>query len=208
MLVALSRETALATGLFTVNNKDLAKLLQGWSEHRNFARIEQFSAEASSVCEYLGGEQAPAERRDRLREFLNDNQSKEQPEEIFKRHFGFGFRHLSESWREWVREQGIGVFSPPRPFIQDRLLNQIIPLVNDRQATREDRITAIRTMGSEGYFVGTDILIGLLQSDDSIPREEVVWALEAISGMANGDDHNRWAAWWSGLASERRRTAK
>ena len=61
---------------------------------------------------------------------------------------------------------------------------------------------AIRNIGSEGYILGADALIGLLQGDDAIPREEVVWALEAISGMAYGDDKDRWAAWRSELPAE------
>jgi hypothetical protein len=32
--------------------------------------------------------------------------------------------------------------------------------------------------------------------------EEVVCALEAISGMAYGDDQDRWSAWWEGLPIE------
>ncbi len=199
MLVSLARRTALGTGLFKLSHKELANLLKGWSDHRNFEKLEQFSAESWSVCEYLGGKTAPEEQRDRFRAFLNDPQSKEQPEDVFKRHFGFGFGRLSETWREWVQEQGIGSFSPPRPLIQDQLLNRVIPLIEDRQAKREDRILAIRTMGIEGHVLGADALIDLLRRDDAIPREVVVWALEAISGMAYGDDADRWAAWRSSL---------
>jgi len=202
MVASLSRGTAIASDLFKLNSKDLVKLLKSWADHRNFERYQQFSAESSSVFEYLGGKQAPAERRDRFRAFLNDNQSKEQPEEMFQRHFGFGLAGLFESWREWVREQGIGTFAPLSPHIQDGLLNRVIPLIEDRQAKREDRILAIRTIGMEGYVVGADALIGLLRGDDAIPREEIVWALEAISGMTYGDDQDRWTAWWSSLPAE------
>jgi hypothetical protein len=154
------------------------------------------------VCDFLTGKQAPAESQDRFRAFYSDNLSKAQPEEVFKRHFGFGFDHLFESWREWVREQGIGTFSPLPPLIQDRLLNRVIPLVEDRQGNRADRILAIRNLGSEGCILGADALIGLLRDDDAIPKEEVIWALESISGMPYGDDNDRWAAWCSSLPIE------
>ncbi len=202
MLVSLSRGTTLATDLFTLDSKEVMKMLKGYRDHDNFARYQQFSAESWSVSEYLGGEQAPEERRNRFRAFLNDNQSKEPPEDVFTRHFGFGFSPLVETWRKWVQEQGIGSFGPVQPFIQDGLLNRVIPLIDDRQAKPEDRIQAIRHMGIQGYILGADALIGLLQADDAIPSEEVVWALEAISGMAYGADRNRWTAWWNSLPGE------
>ena len=81
-------------------------------------------------------------------------------------------------------------------------MNRVIPLIENRQAKREDRIQAIRYIGIEGYVLAADALIGLLQGDDAIPREEVVWALEAISGMAYGDDQDRWTDWWNSLPTE------
>jgi hypothetical protein len=201
MLVSLAKGTALATDLFKLNDRELVKLIKGWSDHSNFARLEQFNAESWSVVEYLGGKQAPAERQDQFRAFLNDIQSMGQPEEVFQRNFGFGFNQLFESWRECVQEQGTGTFVPLPPLIQDGLLNRVIPFVEDRQAKREERILAIRNIGIEGYVLGADTLIGLLQGDDAIPREEVVWALEAISGMAYGADQERWGGWWRSLST-------
>ena len=90
----------------------------------------------------------------------------------------------------------------PRSAIQESLRTRVIPRIEDRQAPREDRILAVRAMGSGAHAVGADSLIGVLQCDDSIPKEEVVWALEAISGMAYGEDHDRWVPWWSNLPSE------
>jgi hypothetical protein len=83
---------------------------------------------------------------------------------------GFGDR-LTESWREWVQEQGIGTFALPPSHIEEGLLNRLIPLVENRRVNTDDRILAIRDMGSKGYILGADALLGLLQSDDAIPRE-------------------------------------
>ena len=80
--------------------------------------------------------------------------------------------------------------------------HRLIPLVENCQANTDDRVLAIRNMGSTGYVLGANALIGILGSDDIIPREPVVWALEAISGVAYGDDQDRWAAWWNGLPAE------
>jgi hypothetical protein len=63
-------------------------------------------------------------------------------------------------------------------------------------------------MGSNGYVWGADALSGLLGNDDVIPREQVTWALEAISGMAYGDDPDRWKAWWNEVHTEIRETRR
>ena len=80
---------------------------------------------------------------------------------MFERHFGFGFDRLVDRWREWVQEQGIGTFARPLSHIEDGLLNRLIPLAENRQANTDDRILAIRDMGSKGYVLGADALIGL-----------------------------------------------
>jgi predicted RNA-binding Zn-ribbon protein involved in translation (DUF1610 family) len=202
MLASLYRGTALGARLFEINDRELLEQLKGWADHRNFDKVDQFQAESWSVFEYLGGKQAPEERRERLRAFLADKQAKAHPAEAFERHFGFSLDRLVESWREWVQEQGIGAFTLPPPHVEEGLLNRLIPLIENRQGNREDRILAIRNMGSKGFVLGADALIGLLGREDAIPREELTWALEAISGMAYGDDPGRWIAWWNSLPAE------
>jgi hypothetical protein len=59
------------------------------------------------------------------------------------------------------------------------------------------RIHAIRDMGSAGYVLGADALIDLLRAPDVVPKQEILWALEAISGLTLGDDPDRWSSWWS-----------
>ena len=44
--------------------------------------------------------------------------------------------------------------------------------------------------------------VNLLRGDDTVPHDEVIWALEAISGMTYGDDQDRWSLWWQGLPVE------
>ena len=67
-----------------------------------------------------------------------------------------------------------------------------------------DRILAIRALGWAGNVLGADALIGLLGAGGEIPKEEIVWSLEAISGMVWGDDLNRWSDWWDGLPQDER----
>jgi hypothetical protein len=203
MLASLSKGTTFGVDLFGIDNKDVFKLINGWDEHRNFAKYQRFDSESWSVLAYLIGESAPEERRANFRAFLADAGAKAQPAKAFERHFGYRFDRLVADWREWVLAQGIGAFAPAPPRVEERLVNRVIPLVEDRQADRAHRILAIRNMGSNGYLPGADALIGLLGNDDAIPKEEVIWALEAISGTPHGDDPDRWRAWWNTLAVER-----
>ena len=62
-------------------------------------------------------------------------------------------------------------------------------------------------MGRAGYVAGADALIGLLGTDDTIPSEEVVWALEAISGLALGLDKPSWINWFDQLPEKAVRVA-
>jgi hypothetical protein len=121
---------------------------------------------------------------------------------VFERHFGFGFNRLVENWREWVQNRGIGDFALTPTHIEEDLRNRLIPLIENRQANPDDRILAIRNMGTGRHVLGADALLGLLGNGDPIPRTEVIWALEAISGETYGDDADRWTAWWNALPTE------
>jgi hypothetical protein len=57
-------------------------------------------------------------------------------------------------------------------------------------------------MGRAGYVDGANALIDMLRDGDLVPKEEIVWALEAISGLALGDDIQQCAAWWQSLPAQ------
>jgi hypothetical protein len=195
MVGALGRGTALSTELFALAARDLIRLMQRRNDPREFQKFDQFHGQSWSVLEFLCGEEAPEERRAALRSLLNDRRLKTHQEESFRKHFGLGFDALLDDWRKWVLDQGIGAYDPPSPRVHDALLNRVIPLVRDRKSRREDRILAIRELGGQGYLLGADALIELLRDGGEIPREEVVWALSMISGLAGDDDPDRWQDW-------------
>jgi hypothetical protein len=93
----------------------------------------------------------------------------------------------------------LGEFAPVPDEVEKALITQVIPLIEDQEATRDDRILAIRHLGTEGHVLGAGALIDRLRGDETVPRDEVVWALEAISGMTYGADQDRWSLWWQGL---------
>jgi len=200
MLGSLRSGRALgATDLFQVKENALVKPVRNWANHDSFTKLSQWSPQSWSLGEYLFGGESSAERRARSVAFLKDLKANDRQEEVFERHFGHGYDRLLEDWRSWVIDHGEGAHGPPPPRIRDVLINELIPTIQNSQANELARIHAVRTMGGEGYTVGADTLIGLLRSGGEIPREELVWALESISGLTLGDDPEAWIMWWQSL---------
>jgi hypothetical protein len=200
MLVAIAKGTTLAPDdLFSTSKRKLVKLVTGIPDHARFAELRQFNSQAWSLVEYLAGPTSTGDRREHFRAFVKDRQLKRGGESVFEGHFGFGYERLFEGWREWVRARGVGSHEPPAPNVQEILVGRLVPMILDPQARIMDRIEAIRSMGSSGYLPGADTLIDVLREPGEVPREEVVWALESISGLALGDDPEAWNSWWHGL---------
>jgi hypothetical protein len=200
MLASLTRGTSLASAdLLHYKPRAAVRHLNRWHEHGIFAHYAQFSAQSWSLVEYLAGMQAPEGFRVRFRAFAQDLGPKQPADDALRHHFGCGFEELVENWKKWVVARGIGTHEPAPPALRDALLERVIPTVRDRQAKIMDRIQAIRDMGRVGYALGADALIDLLRPGSEVPQEEIVWALEAISGMAWGDEQKRWKTWWEGL---------
>jgi len=200
MLAALSRGDSLGTAdLFHISPRSIVKLLRDWQDFDNFSRYSQLIAQSCSVVEFLCSE---AERLERFRAFLREPSKKSSIEEVFQRHCDHGFESLLKRWRSWVLDRGIGSHGSPPHDIRDALTNRVIPIVEDEGANTLERIQAIREMGRAGYALGADALIDLLGKDDQIPSEEVVWSLESISGLALGDDVEKWTDWFDHLPSD------
>ena len=58
---------------------------------------------------------------------------------------------------------------------------------------------ALREWARLGFVLGADVLIDRLRQRDEVLRAEIVWALAIASGVALGDEPDRWQAWWEGL---------
>jgi hypothetical protein len=98
-----------------------------------------------------------------------------------------------------VEALGTGRHEPPPPRVREALLQRAIPFIQDPDAPPEEKILAVRDMGSAGYLLGADALIPLLAEDDAELRRTAAWALEAISGVPAGEDVGRWQEWWQNL---------
>jgi len=205
MLAALSRGTSLGSAdLFHPNRRSIVTLVRDWQDFNNFSRYTQLTDQSCSVVEFLCSEQ---KRLERFLAFLKERTLKDPMEEVFERHFGYGFETVLERWRSWVLGRGIGSHGPPPSDICDALLDRVIPIVQDHGADQLERIQATRDIGRAGYVLGADALIEVLGKQDQIPAEEVVWSLESISGLALGNDLDRWIGWLNHLPAETARVA-
>jgi hypothetical protein len=201
MIASLGRGNAWSDVLFRMPGRTVVKMFRRSNDPKAYQKSQQFTEQSWSIVEYLGGEQAPEARKSAFRAFFKDKRSKGRQEEGFFQYFGFGFGSLLDVWREWVLDQGVGAYEPPPPQIRDALLNRVLPLANDRQAKRWDRIRAVRQWGNAGFALGADAVIDLLREPGEVPKEEVVWALAMVSGMAWDHEPDRWQAWWDDLPS-------
>jgi len=170
--------------------------------HAGFAYFCRFVSQSCSVVEYLAGDGAPTDRRSCLRDFLKEVRKKDAYEQVFVRHSGYGFDQLLQDWQQWVLARGVGTHEPPPERVRRALLEWVIPFIDDPDAEPTEKILAVRDMGRAGFTLGADALIDLLRDADADLHEEVVWALENISGIACGDKVAAWRAWWESLPAE------
>lgn len=191
-----------ADALFHRNPSSLIRPMRDWHDLACYTTYTDFIAHSWSVTEYLAGAGAPEERRRGFRGFLQEVDPKGTQDDLFLRHFQLSPEALLDDWRTWVLQSRAQPHSPPPTAVRDRLADQVIPHLCDRATPRLERIMAVRELGRAGYVVGADSLIELLGTDETLPREEVVSALESISGLALGDDRERWEEWWNALPAE------
>jgi len=197
MMAALARGDQLsAAELFQLKPRMLFQKAKTWRNFDDYVFFALLVNQSCSVVEYLAGRSAPDERRNPFRAFVNDLRRKDDYEQVFKRHFGYSFEQLLLDWQEWVRATDLGTHEPPPLRIRTALLEWVIPFLRDPDVDNDEKILAVRDLGSAGFLLGTETLLDLLRNeDDADLRREVVWALEAISGIAAGDDVGAWEVW-------------
>jgi hypothetical protein len=200
MLASFSRGTALvAEELFRSRPRVLSRALANLYNRSNAVGLRQLQSQASSLVEYLAGSAAPEDRRAPFRAFFKETTRRGDDERIFQRHFGYGYDRLLRDWREWVEARGIGAHSIPPPDLITAIRDRIVPAIRDHNLRVMDRVLAVRDLGRTGFPFGCDALIGLLLKNDRDLREEIIWALEDVSGLALGDDPEGWCTWWNSL---------
>jgi hypothetical protein len=194
-----SSEPLPACELFKPNPKIIFRTGVKPGLHAEFAARNRLVVHAQALVDYLAGRDAPRERLEPFRTFLRDLKRRDNYDGVFRRHFGFGLDQLYNNWRECVLAKGVGEHEPPPDVVRETLIEHLIPLVVDWSAKKEERIQAIRDMGTAGYTLGADALIHLVDDRDPEIRATAVWALEAISGGIGGEDRAHWEDWWDSL---------
>jgi len=199
LMIALTRQAAGDAEVFGIKKAAIVKLVRNWYDHPSFSRFTEIAVRSWSLCEFLGGQGAPRERRERFAAFFKELRPKDSQETVFKRHFEFGIDALIDQWRAWIVEHGLGSYGPPPSEIRRALMNGIIPTIEDQSARTMDRILAIRDMGRVGYVLGADVLIVVLKKGGESLGQEAIWSLEQISGHPSGSEVDQWEAWWDRL---------
>lgn len=115
---------------------------------------------------------------------------------------------MFESWRAWVREQGVGPDDPPTPWLRQAIERRLMPVIRNPSIPVSDRVQAIRDWQQAGYPVGANALIDILREPGALPKEEIIWSLRPASGMAWGDESDRWRAWYDGLPDDCREASE
>jgi hypothetical protein len=199
MKASLAKGTMVsAADLFaTKSPRFLLKLLRTQADHESFVKITQLRGQSWSMLEYLAGDEAPPDRLGRFRSFLSELTRKSSQEAVFQHHFGHGFDALVEQWREWVDQHGLCGDPTPPAEIRTAIFEKLVPAIRDRSKKAQDRIQAMRALGSAGYVLGSDALIQVLKERDVRFTPTAAWALESISGQGWGSDPDRWSAWWA-----------
>jgi hypothetical protein len=203
MLASFARNSALrGADFFGATPRVFRQISLNWYNHTNAVALYQFIYQAGSVIKFLAADSAPEERRARFRAFLKAVPRRGNGEVAFERAFGYGYVRLLQEWRAWVEARGMGTHTLPPPDIRRAIRQRVIPTIHDRSARFMDRILAIRELGCAGFAFGADALIELLHGGVKRSREDVVWSLESIAGLALGDDPKAWSSWWDGLPKD------
>jgi hypothetical protein len=198
MLASIRGGTALdAEDLFGFTAIQLGHVVRDLKDRASYTRFVQLRSQSCSLIDYLGGETAPAPRREGLRSFVADLRAGRSPLEALELRLGATPQTLVNQWRGWVEQRGVGPHTAPEPESR-ATLDHILELVRDRHADPEARIGAIREAGVSGYAYGAWDLIDCLCDPDEDPelKPELAWALATISGQGPTSDP---ASWWTWL---------
>jgi hypothetical protein len=201
--------------IFRTRTVQMGAWLRRWRDFETYAGLTRLFAYGRSLGEFLGGDLATAERRERFRAFVTELGRHDDPERVFERHFGHGFARLLDDWARAVAALGVGEHEPPPPHVREALLTRVIPLVEDPDADSWERTRAMRDMAEAGYLLGADALIRVLEHEPDadalvgVPeqgrpalRRQAAASLELISGVAAGEDVRRWWEWWQSLPAD------
>lgn len=188
--------TSAEPGLLTMPQRHALHVLLDTNRPEGFRRSACYACQMTSLAVFLAGPSA-GERRERFQRFFRDLKRGERTEQAFVRHFGYGFDRLMQDWHAWALTQEVQPYDPPPPIVRRHIQQHLAPLIADESAPPAERGEAIRHVGGVAYLTGAYVLIDLLRPGTAHPlRDDVVWALERISGESHGEHVAAWQEWW------------
>lgn len=154
--------------------------------------------------EMLLGADAPAERREKVLQWLRKLRPKDDPLQTLARDVGLTLDDLIAEQRAWLAAQ-TGLPYDPLPETKAAIAGAVhAPIIWDRSRTAAERALAVRQIGGGGCVAFVPLLLDELDMPQCDIRFDVIEALENLSGLALGDDPAAWQAWFDALPAETR----
>ncbi|MCL4201168.1 MAG: WD40 repeat domain-containing protein [Pirellulaceae bacterium] len=203
------------------NDRQLISAALDQQNRESFLTMAAYSTQSLSLAEFLLGD-AAGERAERFQRLVRQWQRRDSLPDRLQHHFSLDADTLQQwpagaergskpadhssrnteafqqAWRQWILDHPTQPCGRPMPRIERYFQTRMLPLILDRSASLSDRALAIRHLGLDGYELGIDALIELLQDSQSARlRPDVIWTLESISGRLHGSDAAAWQQWWN-----------
>jgi hypothetical protein len=156
----------------------------------------------STLGEMLLGEDAPAERRQKVLDWLRTLRPKDNPVESFTREVGLTLDQLVAEWESWSSAQSGLPYVPLPPEKVAAVMSLHLPTLRNRSLPVDERRLAARQIGYSGYAALAPLLLEQLHDPRCEFRYDVIEALENLSGQPLGDNHAAWQAWYSELPAD------
>jgi WD40 repeat protein len=179
------------------NDRQLVSAALDQQNRESFLTMAAYQTQSLSLAAYLLGG-AAGERVERFQSLVRQWRRGDSLPERLQYHVGMDAGAFPQAWQQWILQHPTQPSGRPTPRIERYFQTRMLPLIVDSNAPLSDRALAIRHLGLDGYELGIDALIGLLQDRQAARlRPDVVWALESISGRLLGDEVAAWQQWWS-----------
>jgi hypothetical protein len=195
-------DQSVAPGLMTMSPQEQYEAYFCTRQRDAACRLFYHGRRMSSLGLYLQADRS-GQMLECFRRFLQDLKRTDDYEQVFQRHFGFGYARWLQDWNRWALEQESELVEPPPPVVLEHCAQHVVPLVKDADAPIEERADAVRAIGAEVILPAANVLLDIVREGRSASLyRDAIWALQALAGEAYGGDIRQWEEWWERLPGD------